>query len=119
MSAVRVSFAVIVALLCLSWSASGRADVFHLSYDSTEADPAEAFDQDCLNDTPAENCDTRAALIQGELVTLLSRLESDEDPATLALFQSALELDSPVVQAMAIRYLTRAKAEPDDFFSRV
>jgi len=119
MKALRVSFAVIAALLCLSWSESSRADVFHLSYDTTEADPAAAFDQDCLNDTPAEDCDTRAALIQGELVTLLSRLESDEDPATLALFQSALELDSPVVQAMAMRYLTRAKAEPDDFFSKV
>jgi len=119
MNALRVSFAVIASLLCMSWSVNSRADVFHLSYGATAADPAETFDQDCLNDTPAEDCDTRAALIQGELVTLLSRLESDEDPATLALFQAALSLDSPVVQAMAMRYLTRAKAEPDDFFSKV
>jgi|GEM_PF-2491212 len=111
--------AVVGALLCSSWSATSRADSFRLSYDATEADPAETFEEDCLNDTPAEDCDTRATLIQGELVTLLSQLESDEDPATLALFQAALELDSPVVQGMAVRYLTRAKAEPDDFFSKV
>jgi len=103
----------------LLWSGTAKADVLRLGYDDTQADPAETFEVDCLGDTPAEDCDARAALIEGELVTLLSRLESDEDPETLALFQAALELDSPLVQAMAARYLSRTDQQPAGFFSTV
>ena len=109
----------VATLLLAAWASSARADTIRLSYDDTGADPAETFDQDCLGDTPADDCDTRAALIEGELATLLSQLESDEDPETLALFQSALELESPVVQAMAVRYLSRAEQQPDDFLAKV
>jgi MYXO-CTERM domain-containing protein len=109
----------VAALLLTASPAVSRADTLRLTYDDTQADPAETFDEDCLGDTPAEDCDTRAALIEGELTVLLSRLESDEDPETLALFQAALELESPLVQAMAVRYLSRADQQPDDFFSKV
>jgi hypothetical protein len=106
-------------LIIVTLCSGARADTIRLTYDDTQADPAETFDEDCLGDAPAEDCDTRAALIEGELATLLSQLESDEDPETLALFQASLELQSPVVQAMAVRYLSRAEQEPDDFFSSV
>jgi MYXO-CTERM domain-containing protein len=119
MSALRRFLIPLAAALSLAaWSPGAEADVIRLSYEDTQ-DPAETFDDDCLGDTPAEDCDVRAALIEGELVTLLSQLESDEDPATLALFQAALELESPLVQAMAVQYLSRAEQQPDDFFSKV
>lgn len=120
MSALRKYWTGLAAALLLSVApATSSADTLRLSYDDTQADPAETFDADCLGDAPAEDCDTRAALIEGELTVLLSRLESDEDPETLALFQAALELESPLVQAMAVRYLSRADQQPDDFFSKV
>ncbi len=96
-----------------------QADVFRLTYEEAAADPAETFEEDCLGETPAEDCDVRSALIEAELVALLSRLEHDKDPATLALFQSALELESPVVRAMAVRYVSRAGETPTDFLSTV
>jgi MYXO-CTERM domain-containing protein len=107
--------AVLSALFC----SSARADVLRLSYDETGSDPAADFDALCLGDTPADDCDTRAALIEGDLALVLSHLENDSDPQTLALFQEALELDSPVVQAMAVRYVSRAEAQPADFLSKV
>lgn len=107
-----------VALVALE-PTRARADTFKLTYDDTEADPAETFEEDCLGDVPADDCDTRAALMEGELVTLLSRLESDPAPETAALFQAALELDSPVVHALAVQYLSRASAQPEDFLSRL
>ena len=120
MSALRRFCATLLAgLLLASWPAVSRADTIRLEYDDTGADPAETFDEDCLGDAPAEDCDTRATLIEGELAVLLSRLESDESPETLALFQAALELESPLVQAMAVRYLSRAAQQPADFFSKV
>jgi hypothetical protein len=100
-------------------SSLAQADIFRLTYDETAIDPVETFDADCLGETPAEDCDVRSALIEAELVALLSRLEHDKDPATLALFQSALELDSPVVRAMAVRYLSRSEETPTDFLSMV
>lgn len=106
-------------LILVTWGSGAQADTIRLTYDDTQADPAETFDQDCLGETPGEDCDTRATMIEGELVTLLSQLESDEDPETLALFQAALELQSPVVQALAVRYISRAEQEPDDFYSKV
>lgn len=115
----RAWLGLLAALLLFAGASPARADTIRLTYDDTGADPAETFEEDCLGDTPADDCDTRAALIQGELVTLLSRLESDDDPETLALFQSALELDSPLVQAMAARYVSRAESQPDGFFSEV
>jgi hypothetical protein len=100
-------------------SSPAQADIFRLTYDETAVDPVETFDADCLGETPAEDCDVRSALIEAELVALLSRLDHDKDPATLALFQSALELDSPVVRAMAVRYLSRSQETPTDFLSTV
>lgn len=107
-------------VITLLGSAPARADIFRLTYDEEAAvDPAETFDADCLGETPAEDCDVRSALIEGELVALLSRLENDKDPATQALFESALELESPVVRAMAVRYLARAAEKPTGFLSTV
>jgi hypothetical protein len=113
-------FVLFATLLALGTAAPrARAELFRLGYDETGADPAEGFDEACLGDSPAEDCDVRAALIEAELVTLLSRLDSDRDPQTLALFQSALELDSPVVRAMAARYVARRTERPSDFLSKV
>lgn len=108
-----------LALGIVSSSSLARADVIRLDYAEEQIDPALTFDEDCLGDEPAEDCDVRAAMIEGELVTLLSRLEGDDDPETLALFQASLELESPVVQAMAVQYLSRADQQPDDFFGKV
>jgi MYXO-CTERM domain-containing protein len=96
-----------------------HADALRLGYDDTAADPAEDFDDACLGDAVADDCDTRAALMEGELVMLLSRLEADSAPETEALFREALELDSPVVQALATRYFARADRQPDDFLSKL
>jgi MYXO-CTERM domain-containing protein len=117
--ALRSTLAVITAILIAVWPSGARADTIRLTYDEAGEDPAATFEDDCLGDTQAEDCDARAALIEGELVTLLSQLDSDEDPETLALFQASLELKSPVVQAMALRYLSRAEQDPDDFFAKV
>ncbi|RYZ05635.1 MAG: hypothetical protein EOO73_19280 [Myxococcales bacterium] len=112
-----VLLAALVALTC--WAPRARADIFRLTYDEAAEDPAEGFDEACLGDAPAEDCDVRAALIEAELAALLSRLDSDRDPETLALFQAALELDSPVVQAMAARYVSRSAEPPSGFLSKV
>jgi MYXO-CTERM domain-containing protein len=108
-----------VVALSLIGSSSAQADIVRLSYDEAGVDPAETFEEDCLGATPADDCDTRAALIKADLVTVLARLENDSDPKTLPIFQAALELDSPVVQAMATRYLARSGEEPSDFVSKV
>lgn len=112
-------FALAAALLVAVWSSNAPADVPRITDDGTGDDPAATFDADCLGETQAEDCDARAALIEGELVMLLSQLEGDVDPATQALFEGALELDSPFVKAMAVRYLSRAEAQPTDFISNV
>lgn len=112
-------FVLAAALLVAVWSSNARADLIRGTGDGTGEDPAATFDADCLGETQAEDCDGRAALIEGELVMLLSQLENDADPATQALFERALELDSPFVRAMAVRYLSRAEAQPTDFLSNV
>jgi MYXO-CTERM domain-containing protein len=112
-------FALAAVLLVAVWSSNAPADVPRITDDGTGDDPAATFDADCLGETQAEDCDARAALIEGELVMLLSQLEGDVDPATQALFEGALELDSPFVKAMAVRYLSRAEAQPTDFLSNV
>lgn len=112
-------FALIAALLVAAWSSTARADIIRIHDDGTGDDPAATFDADCLGETQAEDCAERAALIEGELVMLLSQLEGDVDPATQALFEGALELDSPFVRAMAVHYLSRAEAQPTDFLSNV
>lgn len=117
-SVVRV-FALVAALLVAVWSSNARADVPRIPDDGTGDDPAATFDADCLGETQAEDCEARAALIEGELVMLLSQLEGDVDPATQALFERALELDSPFVKAVAVSYLSRADAQPTGFLSNV
>jgi hypothetical protein len=117
--ALRSMVGLVVAMLIAACPAAARADTIRLTYDDVSEDPAATFEEDCLGDASAEDCDARAALIEGELATLLSQLDSDEDPETLALFQASLELKSPVVQAMALRYLSRAEQDPDDFFAKV
>jgi MYXO-CTERM domain-containing protein len=112
-------FTLAAALLVAVWSSNARADVPRIFDDGTGDDPAATFDADCLGETQAEDCEARAALIEGELVMLLSQLEGDVDPATQALFEGALELDSPFVKAMAVSYLSRADAQPTDFLSNV
>jgi MYXO-CTERM domain-containing protein len=111
--------ALVGAFLISGWSSSARADLIRLSDDATAANASETFDADCLGEAQAEDCDVRAAMIEGELVTLLSQLENDVDPATRALFESALELESPVVRAMAVAYLSREQEQPTDFVSSV
>jgi MYXO-CTERM domain-containing protein len=111
--------ALTVALCALVWSSHALADLPRLPDDGTGDDPAATFDADCLGETQAEDCEARAAVIEGELVMLLSQLEGDVDPATQALFESALELDSPFVKAMAVRYLSRAEAQPTGFLANV
>jgi MYXO-CTERM domain-containing protein len=116
---VKRLLSVLAALLLVVWSSNARADILRISDDGTGDDPAATFDADCLGETQAEDCDARAALIEGELVMLLSQLDGDVDPATQTLFEGALELDSPFVRAMAVRYLSRAEAQPADFLSNV
>lgn len=111
--------ALALAVLLSVWSSSARADLIRGEDDLTGADAAATFDADCLGETQAEDCDTRAAMIEGEIVMLLSQLEDDYDPATQALFESALSLESPVVKAMAVSYLTRTETRPTDFFTNV
>ena len=111
--------AIFAALLLAVWSTNARADLLRIPDDGTGDDPAATFDADCLGESQAEDCDARAALIEGELVMLLSQLDDDVDPATQTLFEGALELDSPFVRAMAVRYLARAEAQPTDFLSNV
>lgn len=102
-------------------STRANADVIRLDSDSTTlgVDPAADFDVDCLGPTPAEDCDARAALLEGELVSILAQLENDTDPRTLPIFEQAVDLDSPLVQTMAMRYLARADQQPTDFLSKV
>jgi MYXO-CTERM domain-containing protein len=113
------ALALVAAVLVAVWSSSARADVPRIPDDGTGDDPAATFDADCLGEMQAEDCQARAALIEGEIVTLLSQLDGDVDPATQELFERALELDSPFVRAMAVRYLSRAEAQPTDFLSSV
>jgi MYXO-CTERM domain-containing protein len=112
-------YALVAALVVAVWSSNARADLIRIPDDGTGDDPAATFDADCLGETQAEDCDARAALIEGELVMVLSQLEGEVDPATHALFERALELDSPYVKAMAVRYLSRADAQPSDFLSKL
>lgn len=107
------------ALLCLTLLPSAQANTFRLAYDAEGTDPAETFEADCLGDTQAEDCDVRAALIEADLVLLLARLQNDSDPQTLALFEQALELDSPIVQQMATQYVAAAGEQPQDFLSKL
>jgi MYXO-CTERM domain-containing protein len=117
-SAARL-LAVLGALLLAVWSTNARADLRRIPDDGSGDDPAATFDADCLGETQAEDCEARAALIEGEIVALLAQLEGDGDPATRALFERALELESPFVRAMAVRYLAQASAQPTDFLSSV
>ncbi|HET9933904.1 MAG TPA: hypothetical protein VFQ35_24540, partial [Polyangiaceae bacterium] len=114
----------------LAWLASAAlviaagpasADVIRLDSDtaSPSFDPAADFDTQCLGPTPEADCDARAALIEAELFQLLAQLENDEAPKTLAIFQGAIDLDSPLIQAIAMRYLARAEQQPTDFMSKV
>lgn len=111
--------ALALAVLLSVWSSSARADLIRGDDNLAGVDPAETFGADCLGETQAEDCDTRAAMIEGEIVMLLSQLEGDYDPATQALFESALALESPVVKAMAVSYLSRTETQPADFFTNV
>ncbi|HEX2877262.1 MAG TPA: MYXO-CTERM sorting domain-containing protein [Polyangiaceae bacterium] len=111
--------ALALAVLLSVWSSSARADLIRGEDDLTAADAAETFDADCLGETQAEDCDTRAAMLEGEIVMLLSQLEDDYDPATQALFESALALESPVVKSMAVSYLNRTETQPTDFLTNV
>lgn len=108
-----------IAALSIVWSSTARAEIIRIDYDATGTDPAADFETACLGTTPAEDCDTRAALLEGDLVTVLARLENDSDPRTVALFQSALDVNSPIVQTIAVQYLSRMDQQPTDFFSRV
>jgi hypothetical protein len=108
-----------LAALSVVWSGAARAEIIRLEYDATGTDPAADFAAACLGATPAEDCDTRAALLEADLVTVLARLENDSDPRTTALFQSALDLDSPIVQTLAVQYLARMDRQPTDFLSKV
>ena len=83
--------ALFAILLVSVWSSVAHADIPRIPDDGTGDDPAATFDADCLGDTEAEDCEARAALIEGELVMLLSQLDGDGDPATKALFEGALE----------------------------
>jgi hypothetical protein len=114
-----MKFLVGIAALSIVWSGAARAEIIRLDYDATGTDPAADFAAACLGTTPADDCDTRAALLEADLVTVLSRLESDSDPRTAALFQTALDLDSPIVQTIAVQYLSRMDQQPTDFMSKV
>lgn len=105
----------------LTASTAAHADVIRLDADSAALgiDPAADFDAECLGPAPLEDCDARAALIEAELVSILAQLENDSDPKTLPIFQEAIDLDSPLVQTMAMRYLARADQQPTDFLSKV
>lgn len=115
----RLCLCWLAAVLCALCAPMAQADVLRLGYDDTAVDPAEDFDDACLGDEVAADCETRVALMEGELVMLLSQLEADSAPETETLFREALELDSPVVQALAVRYFARADPQPDDFFSKL
>ena len=67
----------LVAVLLSVWSSNARADVIRGEDKLTGADAAETFRDDCLGQTQAEDCHTRHAKIEGDLLMLLSQLEDD------------------------------------------
>jgi hypothetical protein len=100
-------------------SPSAHADSFTVPYAGPGADPAESFEADCLGDTVAEDCETRAGAMESELFSLLVTLESDDAAETVALFREVLELDAPLLQVLAVEYLSRTAQEPTDFLDKV
>ncbi len=113
----RCSVALVASSFWLCPAPAG-ADVIRGSFGDSGVAPDEGFEEDCLGDAIADDCDLRAALMEGQLASLLSHLEDDTDPATQPLFEAALELDSPLLNDLALRYLSRAAKRPQDFLDK-
>lgn len=109
------AWASVVALL----SAPVHADSFTIPYTEPGSDAAENFEADCLGETIADDCEARAAAMESELFSLLVTLESDDTAETVALFRETLELDAPLLQVLAVQYLSRTAQEPTDFLDKV
>ena len=112
-----------LTLGALVWTSSASAETFNFDFSEPGTDPATDFDADCLADdlTPEQldTCDQRAALMEAELLSHLITLEGDDDPESVTLFQQALELDSPPIQAIAVQYLARLDTAPEGFLEQV
>lgn len=100
-------------------SPSAHADSFTIPYAGPGSDPAESFEADCLGETVAEDCETRAGAMESELFSLLVTLESDDASETVALFREVLELEAPLLQVLAVDYLSRTAPEPTDFLDKI
>lgn len=108
-----------VLLASLGFSSAAAANSFNFDFSEPGADPTADFDEVCLGDEPAEDCDARAAVIEGELFTLLVMLENDDDPATVELFTEVIEHGSPALQSIAVAYFARTQTAPSGFLSAV
>lgn len=112
-------FALFASLCCCLYPARAAADVIRGS-GSEEAGvaPDVGFEEECLGDTAAEDCELRASLMEGELASLLAQLEGDSDPATRKLFQGALDVDSPLLNDLALAYMKRVGEPPEGFLEK-
>lgn len=113
----------VLCLMALGWVNPALADSFTYDFSGPGSDPAANFDQECLtDDLDAEEqqaCDARAAVMEAELIAHLISFEGDDAPETLALFRDVVALDSPAVQAIAVRYLSRHDTAPSGFLDQV
>lgn len=108
-----------VTWAALTLSTTAYAETFTLDLNEPGVDPALGFEDECLGDSVAEDCDERAAWLESQLFTLLVSLDGNDEEETVALFKEALDLDSPSIQALALQYLTRTDNEPSDFLSKL
>jgi hypothetical protein len=108
---------VLVSAVALSTSA--QAETFVIDYENREAvDPAEGFEEDCWGESEAEDCPERAAALTAELVESLGKLDMHTDASTVALFEAAIEMNEPRLQAMGLRYFANHRTPPDDLWAK-
>jgi hypothetical protein len=106
-------------LAAVALSTSARAETFVIDYEDREAvDPAEGFEEDCWGESEAEDCPERAAALTAELVESLGKLDMHTDATTVALFEAAVQMDEPRLQAMGLRYFANRRTPPDDLWAK-
>ena len=102
------------------WTSSATAHTFTLDYNNLPTvDPAEGFEADCWGPVEAPDCSARAALLEAELVNNLSALSGRTDPATVAVFESVVDLPSTRVQEVALRYFADRTPPPVTLSDRI
>ncbi|MFO0724430.1 MAG: hypothetical protein U1E65_11640 [Myxococcota bacterium] len=111
--------AILLSLTLLAPSAAG-ARTFSIDYgNAVPVDPAAGFDTDCWGEVEAPDCSARAALIETALLENLDALSGRADPATRAVFEAAVSLESPDVRAVALRYFAAVGAPPTSLSAKI